>query len=128
MKWLLKLTAKWQTRRAKLLAEESLKADLFQEYSQLNRETLPLLSNTERLSVAALTKQPEWKAFVALLDTWKHKIMQKALDGYKEEKDILSMQAQCRMIVYLKTLEKRFLKTEIEGLKGTDDPATNINI
>jgi len=86
------------------------------------------LSPDQKLSVAVLTKTPEWRSFLALVDVWKVKVMKKCLNADVTDKDVISLQAQCRMMVYLKTLEKRFQGEHTEGIQGSEDPALNIQI
>lgn len=75
-----------------------------------------------------MTRLPSWNAFQTLLDEWKRKIMIKGLDLYRDEKDIISIQAQCRMIAVIKTLGRRFKNVKSDGITGTDDPAVSISL
>jgi hypothetical protein len=101
--------------------------ELWQEYSQLTKEILRL-SDNDRVAISGMTRQPSWASFLSMLDTWKLRIMAKGLSNCVGPSDVAALHAQCRIITYIKTLQKRFDSARMEGVEDTEDPATNIPI
>lgn len=80
------------------------------------------------MALAELTRMPGWSAMEKMMDVWKQRVMVKALQNTVTDKDISSMQGQCKAFAYIKNLPKRLKEDKPAKIEGTNDPADTIEI